>query len=78
MYRALAPRLMPAILPMPARPDSPVNDIMKIKIINPNTTQSMTEKIGQCARAVAHGDTRIVAVSPRMGPASIEATMTRR
>ncbi|KAI3590869.1 Allantoin racemase [Cupriavidus sp. U2] len=50
-----------------------MNDTMKIKIINPNTTQSMTDKIGQCARAVAHGDTRIVAVSPRMGPASIES-----
>lgn len=46
---------------------------MKLKIINPNTTQSMTDKIGQCARAVAMPDTQIVAVSPRMGPASIES-----
>ncbi len=46
---------------------------MKLKIINPNTTQSMTDKIGQCARTVASSDTRIVAVSPRMGPASIES-----
>ncbi|WP_423197262.1 MULTISPECIES: aspartate/glutamate racemase family protein [unclassified Cupriavidus] len=46
---------------------------MKLKIINPNTTQGMTDKIGQCARAVAASDTRIEAVSPRMGPASIES-----
>ncbi|WP_454719956.1 MULTISPECIES: aspartate/glutamate racemase family protein [Cupriavidus] len=46
---------------------------MKLKIINPNTTQSMTDKIGQCAAAVAAPGTRIVAVSPRMGPASIES-----
>lgn len=46
---------------------------MKLKIINPNTTQSMTDKIGQCAAAVAAPGTRIAAVSPRMGPASIES-----
>ncbi len=46
---------------------------MRIKIINPNTTWSMTEKIGACARAVAHADTEIVAVSPSMGPVSIES-----
>ncbi|SOY68209.1 aspartate/glutamate racemase family protein [Cupriavidus taiwanensis] len=46
---------------------------MKLKIINPNTTASMTGKIGQCARAVADPGTRISAVSPRMGPASIES-----
>ncbi|MCO5401612.1 aspartate/glutamate racemase family protein [Ralstonia soli] len=46
---------------------------MKLKIINPNTTWSMTEKIGQCASAVANADTHVVAVSPRMGPASIES-----
>ncbi|WP_455288722.1 aspartate/glutamate racemase family protein [Cupriavidus necator] len=46
---------------------------MKLKIINPNTTQTMTEKIGQCAVAVAAPGTRISAVSPRMGPASIES-----
>ena len=36
---------------------------MRIKLINPNTTWSMTEKIGACARAVAHAGTEIVAVS---------------
>ena len=46
---------------------------MKIKIINPNTTWSMTEKIGACARAVARPGTGIVAVSPAMGPVSIES-----
>ena len=46
---------------------------MKIKVINPNTTWSMTEKIGRCARDVAAAGTEIVAVSPAMGPVSIES-----
>lgn len=46
---------------------------MKIKIINPNTTWRMTEKIGACARAVARPGTEIIAVSPAMGPVSIES-----
>jgi allantoin racemase len=46
---------------------------MKIKIINPNTTWSMTRKIGESARALANLDTEIVAVSPTMGPVSIES-----
>ena len=46
---------------------------MLIKIINPNTTWSMTERIGSCARAVAAVGTEIIAVSPSMGPASIES-----
>lgn len=46
---------------------------MKIKLINPNTTWSMTHKIEACARAVAAGGTEIEAASPRMGPASIES-----
>lgn len=45
---------------------------MKIKVINPNTTRSMTEKIGAAARAVAAPGTTILAVSPSMGPVSIE------
>jgi len=45
---------------------------MKIKVINPNTTWSMTEKIGAAARAVAMPDTTILAVSPSMGPLSVE------
>jgi len=46
---------------------------MRIKIINPNTSQSMTDKIGACARAFARPGTDIVAVSPAMGPVSIES-----
>jgi allantoin racemase len=45
---------------------------MRIKVINPNTTQAMTERIGAGARAVAAPGTEIVAVSPAMGPVSIE------
>lgn len=45
---------------------------MRIRVINPNTTWSMTEKIGAAARAAANPGTEIVAVSPDMGPASIE------
>ena len=46
---------------------------MLIKVINPNTTASMTEKIGACARLVAAVGTTIDAVNPSMGPASIES-----
>ena len=46
---------------------------MHIKVINPNTTASMTGSIGGCARAVAGPGTFIEAVSPSMGPASIES-----
>uniref|UniRef100_UPI00280C3469 aspartate/glutamate racemase family protein n=1 Tax=Scandinavium goeteborgense TaxID=1851514 RepID=UPI00280C3469 len=46
---------------------------VRIQIINPNTTWSMTEKIGACARAVARPGTEVIAVSPAMGPASIES-----
>ena len=45
---------------------------MKIKVINPNVTQSMTDKIGAAARMVAAPGTEIIAVSPRNGPVSIE------
>jgi allantoin racemase len=45
---------------------------MQIKVINPNTTASMTRKIGQAASSVAAPATEIIAVSPSMGPASIE------
>jgi allantoin racemase len=45
---------------------------MRIKVINPNTTASMTAGIGAAARAVAAAGTEIVAVSPAMGPVSIE------
>ncbi|MBV1702936.1 MAG: aspartate/glutamate racemase family protein [Hyphomicrobiales bacterium] len=45
---------------------------MRILVINPNTTASMTEKIGAAARRVAGSGTEIVAVNPVSGPASIE------
>ena len=45
---------------------------MKILVINPNTTASMTTKIGAAARAVAPPDTEIVATNSQNGPASIQ------
>ena len=45
---------------------------MKLLIVNPNTTASMTEKIGLAARQVARPETEIVAVNPLEGPASIQ------
>lgn len=45
---------------------------MRILVVNPNTTASMTEKIGAAARRVAAAGTEIVAVNPACGPASIE------
>ena len=45
---------------------------MRMKVINPNTTESMTAKIGESARAAAAPGTEIVACSPAAGPASIE------
>ena len=45
---------------------------MEILVVNPNTTTSMTDKIRRAAESVAGAGTRIVAVSPRTGPESIE------
>lgn len=45
---------------------------MKILLINPNTTASMTEAIAAAARTVAAPGTEIVAVQPGFGPVSIE------
>ena len=45
---------------------------MRLLIINPNTTASMTEKIGRAAQAVASLGTEIVARNPATGPASIQ------
>ncbi|MDI9336686.1 MAG: aspartate/glutamate racemase family protein [Gammaproteobacteria bacterium] len=45
---------------------------MKIKIINPNTTWSMTHKIGEAAQSLQLPNVDILAVSPDFGPASIE------
>jgi allantoin racemase len=46
---------------------------MRIKVINPNTTASMTRLIGESARLVAGPDVHVQAVSPSMGPTSIES-----
>lgn len=46
--------------------------MIRILVVNPNTTASMTEKIGAAARRVASPGTEIVAVNPAHGPASIE------
>ena len=45
---------------------------MRILVINPNSTASMTEKIGAAACAAAAPGTGIIAVSPSDGPPSIE------
>lgn len=45
---------------------------MKIAVINPNTTASMTATIADAARRVAHAGTEILAITSSMGPVSIE------
>ena len=45
---------------------------MRLHVINPNSTQSMTDKIGACARSVASPGTEIVCTNPASTPASIE------
>ncbi|KGJ10365.1 aspartate/glutamate racemase family protein [Paracoccus versutus] len=45
---------------------------MRLLVLNPNTTASMTEKIAAAARRAASPGTEIVAANPARGPASIE------
>ena len=45
---------------------------MKVAVVNPNTTASMTARIAASARAVASAGTLIDAFNPATGPASIE------
>jgi len=45
---------------------------MKIKVINPNTTASMTATIAEAARAVAAPGTEIIAMTSTSGAVSIE------
>ena len=45
---------------------------MKILVINPNTTASMTSKIEVAANSVASANTQIVAANSQDGPASIQ------
>jgi allantoin racemase len=45
---------------------------MRIHVINPNTTASMTKKIGVAAKAAASPGVEVRAVNPEFGPPSIE------
>jgi allantoin racemase len=45
---------------------------MRIHVVNPNTTASMTEKIARAARAAASPGVEVSAANPAYGPASIE------
>jgi allantoin racemase len=45
---------------------------MRINIVNPNTTASMTAKIDRAAKAAVSAGTQILAVNPELGPVSIE------
>ncbi|WP_288463464.1 aspartate/glutamate racemase family protein [uncultured Pseudomonas sp.] len=46
---------------------------MQIQVINPNTSASMTAKIGRAAQAIARPGTTILASNPDAGPVSIES-----
>jgi allantoin racemase len=46
---------------------------VRIRVVNPNTSASMTAAIGRAAAAVAGPGTVVEAVHPTMGPASIES-----
>lgn len=46
---------------------------MRITLLNPNTSRTMTAKIAAAAREVAGPDVEIVAVCPDIGPAAIES-----
>ncbi len=46
---------------------------MRIKVVNPNTSERMTESIRLAACSVARAETEIVAVNPEFGPGSIES-----
>ena len=45
---------------------------MRILVVNPNTSEEMTNDIGQAARRYARADTEIETVCPDWGPRSIE------
>ena len=45
---------------------------MRIHVVNPNTTRSMTLKIGAAAKAAASPGVEVTAVNPDFGPPSIE------
>jgi allantoin racemase len=45
---------------------------MRIHVVNPNTTRSMTQKIGAAAKAAASPGVEVTAANPDFGPPSIE------
>lgn len=45
---------------------------MRIHLINPNTTQGMTDTIGEAGKAIAAAGSQISASNPASGPVSIE------
>ena len=45
---------------------------MRLLVVNPNTSASMTQRIGAAACAAAGPGVEVVAVNPAHGPASIE------
>ncbi|AXI43977.1 aspartate/glutamate racemase family protein [Sulfitobacter sp. SK011] len=45
---------------------------MKLLVINPNTTASMTQAIDDVAQRISRPETRVVTVQPDSGPASIQ------
>ena len=45
---------------------------MRIHVVNPNTTASMTQRIGAAAKAAASRGVKVSAVNPDFGPPSIE------
>jgi allantoin racemase len=47
--------------------------VTHIWVINPNTTQAMTDKIADCARAVAGDAVIVTGVTSEIGPESIES-----
>ncbi|RAR59606.1 MULTISPECIES: aspartate/glutamate racemase family protein [Halomonadaceae] len=46
---------------------------MRIRVINPNTTATMTATIGEAASRIASPGTHIMATTPESGPVSIES-----
>lgn len=50
---------------------------MRILVVNPNTTASMTELIGKCARASVGPGVVVDAVDPGVVPVSLESQLVR-
>lgn len=46
---------------------------MKILVLNPNTSESMTAEIAAAARTAAHDGTEIVCLAPRFGASAIDS-----